>query len=303
MMKFETKVLIGSLLISGFLISLGFIDPGVMFLGIILSAFIIFFPQMFFEYEKFRKIKEMEVRFPDFLRDVTEHVRAGLPLYKAIVHTSRIDYGELSKEVKLMANQLSWGIPFDKVIKQFGERTRSKKLKMAIYTLRESYLSGGDIPSTLEALADSLATLEDAEKERKSLINQHVIVMYAISLIFIGIVAALNNFMVPIFKMGVAGVEISGLGNPCDACSTQFSCGICDFYSTISSAFGIKGGIASYYVALFFLMAMIQAFCAGLIIGQISRGSIKAGFVHSIILMLINFGGFGILSYLGLLGG
>jgi type II secretory pathway component PulF len=301
--KFENKVLIGSLLVSGFLISLGFIDPGVMFLGVILSAFIIFFPQMFFEYEKFRKIKEMEVRFPDFLRDVTEHVRAGSPLYRAIIDTSKIDYGELSKEVKMISNQLTWGIPLDKVMEQFGKRIKSKKIQMAIYTLRESYLSGGDVPSTLEALADSLATLEDAEKERKSLINQHVVVMYAISLIFIGIIAALNNFMVPIFKMGVVGAELAPLGNPCDACATGFSCGICGFYSTISSAFGIKGGIASYYVALFFLMAMIQAFCAGLIIGQISRGSVTAGFVHSIILMLLNFGGFGILSYLGLLGG
>jgi flagellar protein FlaJ len=256
---------------------------------------------MFLQYEKFRKVKEMEIRFPDFLRDITEHVRAGLPLYKAIIHTSKIDYGELSKEVKLMSNQLSWGIPLDKVMKQFGERVKSKKLKMAIYTLRESYLSGGDIPSTLEALADSLATLEDAEKERKSLINRNVVIMYAISLIFIGIVVALNKFMIPIFKMGIGGVEITGLGNPCDTCSTQFSCGVCSFYSMTSSAFGIKGGIASYYVGLFFLMSMVQALCAGLIIGQISGGSVKAGFIHSIILMLVNFGCFGILSYLGLL--
>lgn len=294
--------MIGSILTSGFFISLGLIDPGVLFLGIIFSAFIIFLPQMFLRWEKYRKIKEMEMKFPAFLRDVTEHVRAGSPVYKAIIATSKIDYGELSKEIKIVSNQLSWGIPLDKVLERFSERVKSKKLQMAIYTIRESYLAGGNIPLTLEGLADSLATLEDAEKERKSLLSQYVVVMYAISLIFIGIIAALNNFMIPIFKMGVVGAELAPLTNPCETPTTTFSMGICNLYYGISSAFGIKAGITSYYVALFFLMAIIQAFFAGLIIGQISRGSIVAGLVHSGILTILVFGGFGILSYLGLLG-
>lgn len=302
MIKFEHKILVGSLLISVFLISLGLIDPGVLFLGIILSTFIIFLPQMFFRYEKYRVAKEMEKRFPAFLRDVVEHVRAGSPLYQAIITSSKIDYGELSKEVKRISNQLSWGVPLDKVLSQFAERIGSKKLYMAIYTVRESYLSGGDIPLTLESLADSLTTLEESEKERKSLLNQYIVVLYVISLIFVGIIVALNNFMVPIFEVGVVGAEFAPLGNPCDVCMPGISCSICGVYESVASVFGIKAGVSAYYIALFFFMAMVQAFFAGLIIGQISRGSISAGFIHSIILTLLVFSAFGVLSYLGLLG-
>ncbi|MDI6806373.1 MAG: type II secretion system F family protein [Candidatus Aenigmarchaeota archaeon] len=302
MIKFENKVLVGSLAISIFLISLGLIDPGVLFLGIILSTFIIFTPQMFFRYEKYRVVKEMETRFPAFLRDVIEHVRAGSPVYRAIIASSKIDYGGLSKEVKRISNQLSWGIPLDKVLEQFARRTGSKKLHMAIYTIRESFLSGGDISLTLEALADSLTAMEESEKERKSLLNQYVIVMYVLSLVFIGVITALNSFMVPIFKMGVVGAELAPLRDPCETCQPGVSCGICSMYESIASSFGIKPGISAYYVALFFLMTMTQAFFAGLIIGQISRGSVSAGLIHSIILTLLVFGAFGVLSYLRLLG-
>ncbi len=277
------------------------LDPGVLFLSIILSTFIVLLPQMFFKYEKYRKIKEMERMFPSFLRDLVEHVRAGEPLHTAIINVSNVDYGELSKEVKRIAAQLSWGIPIHKVLEQFAERVESRRLSMAVEVLRECYLSGGDVALTLESLGETISKLEDVERERKAILNQYVVIIYIITLLFIGVVTILNNFMIPIFEIGgTMGGEVA-FENPCNVAYGP-SLLICDLYRGISSAFAIKSEIASYYVGLFFLMTMVQAFFGGLIIGQITRGSITAGFVHSILLSSIVFGSFGILSYLGVLG-
>ncbi|MFN6992553.1 MAG: hypothetical protein ACK4MM_07540 [Fervidobacterium sp.] len=56
-------------------------------------------------------------------------------------------------------------------------------------------------------------------------------------------------------------------------------------------------------MALFFSMVIVQAICGGLVAGQISEGSIKAGIKHSLILLVVTFGIFFILVRVGLLGG
>jgi flagellar protein FlaJ len=76
------------------------------------------------------------------------------------------------------------------------------------------------------------------------------------------------------------------------------------FSGVSEGIFGIDPGeISSYYVAIFFFLAIIQSFFAGLVAGQISEGSWIAGMRHSLILVSITFGIFTILVYTGLLGG
>lgn len=300
-----TQVLTISIGVSALLILIGILtaDTGIIGNAIILSTFIIATPILFIRYKKYRELKEMEEKFPAFLRDLIESLRAGLPLHKAIVNASRINYGSLSKEIKKMANQISWGLPLDKVLKQFSQRVKSsKRMSAAIQVILESYLSGGDVITTMDTVADSQLILIDAEKERVALLSQYTIIMYAISLIFIGIVIAVSKLMVPIFGLSQENPEF-GLSNPCDTCS-GFECNVCTLFETTSSGvFKIDpGNISSYYTSLFFYMALIQAIFSGLVAGQISESSIIVGLRHSLILASITFGTFSILVRLGLIG-
>lgn len=125
----EKKILIVSLVISASIISLGIATAnlGVVANGGILSLFIIFVPLILFRYERIRTLREYEEKFPAFIRDVVESIRSGMPFHQAIIISSRLDYGRLSREVKKMANQISWGMPVDKVIDQFTERVKKSK--------------------------------------------------------------------------------------------------------------------------------------------------------------------------------
>ena len=273
---------------------------------IILSVFIVAVPQFFFGYQEFKDIKEMEEKFPLFLRDMIESLRSGMPFHQAVMYNSKLDYGRLSAEIKKMSNQISWGVPFNRVIDQFGERLKkSKKISIALKIIRESYFSGGDVVSTLEAVADANLTLDEAEKEKKSLLNQYVVLMYGLAFLFVGIVVAINKLMIPIFQASSlpGGAEALGLVNPCNRC-TGFTCSICDGYSTISSnLFSIDPTtVGAYYTSLFFLMSIIVSFSSGLVAGQISENSLFAGLKHSLIMTFTVVGAFYILIYLKLLG-
>jgi flagellar protein FlaJ len=312
----EIKVLLICVAISAGFITIGILsgDPGVMGNVIILSTFIMALPQLFFRYERFRAIKEIEETFPAFLRDLVESLRAGMPLHQAIRATSRFEYGRLSHEVRRMANQISWGVPVEKVLDRFAQRvSKSGRLYSSIQIIRESYLTGGDVASTLEAVADGSTVLEEIDKERRSILSQYVVIMYFITIIFVGIVIALNKFLVPIFEVPGGEMGLPGLINPCFECVDP-ECVRCEMRAGVAIPCMLYGSlvrdifrknhcsVAAYYTALFFFMAVIQSFFSGLVAGQIAEGSTVAGIKHSMILIGITFGTFNIAVRMGFLG-
>lgn len=306
----EKKVLLITLAISFFLIIFGILsrDIGVLANIIFLSIFLTTIPQLIFSYINYREMKEMELRFPHFLRDLVESTRAGLPLHKAIISASGADYGPLNKEIKKMADQLSWNVNIIEVLDQLKKRLRaSQTLTRVIRILMETYKSGGSVDDTLNSLSETLLTIQETEKERKSMLNQYVVATYAISFVFIGIVVGINRLMVPIFEsMSMSPTPIAGVvPNPCDICvhGGGVQCTPCKVYFRVCSLFRIEtGSISCYYFALFFSMSIIQAATGGLVAGQIGEGSVKAGVKHSLILLAITIGAFLLLVRLRLLG-
>jgi flagellar protein FlaJ len=284
---------------------------GILGLSIIISIFIILSPQLISNYLEFRKIREIESIFPNFLRDLVEASKAGLPLHKAIIFVSNTDYGPLSPEVKKMAHQLSWNVNLLKVLEQTMKRLKkSKTLTRVIRVMIETYKSGGSVDTTLDSLSNALKNLQDTERERKSMLGQYVISVYVVSVIFMGIVVAINQLMIPIFESmsattGVGGEAISFGQNPCDSCQAQVNlrCLPCVIYFNICSIFGTETTtISCYYLGLFFSMSIMQAISGGLVAGQIGEGSVIAGAKHSLILVSITFGAFFVLVTLGLVG-
>lgn len=311
-LSYKLKIFLATLAVSAGLIGIGIIssDIGVISNMIIISVLIVASPQIILSYESYRSLKDLEANFPKFMINLSESIRSGMPLHQSIIAVGKYDYGKLTPEVRRMANQLSWKINIDKVLDQFAERVKkSKRLYISVKTIRESYFSGGDIASTLEHIANNIDTLIEVEKERRSILNQYVVLMYAIAIIFVGIVSAINRFMVPIFQLTSAqatglGTSQSTLGvsNPCENAvgPSEFVCGI---YSAIASLFvNDTTSIKAYYIALFFSMSLVQSIFAGIIAGEISEGSVRAGLKHTLIMIFLIFGAFGLMVRLGFIG-
>jgi flagellar protein FlaJ len=309
----KVKVLIATVLISVVLLIFGILTGDVGIIGnmILMSTFIIFVPQMILTYIQYKRLKEMEMRFPDFLRDLVESIKAGLPLHKAIIIAGDTNYGPLSDEIKKMSNQLTWNVPVISVLEQLKKRMRkSPELEKTIRIIIETYKSGGDTDKILDSLSTTLNTLHETQKERESMLKQYVVAMYAISFVFIFIVVAINKLMVPIFEnLGGATSSTSPIGllgsSPCAPCQFQkgLQCTPCNIYSLICSILRTNTtDVGCYYLGLFFSMSFIQAIFSGLVAGQIGEGNVRAGIKHSLILLMITCGTFFILVRIGLLG-
>lgn len=228
---------------------------------LIVSVLIAGLPFIIGQYLTYKRVKEIEENLPDFLRDVAESNRAGMPLASALKNATLGSYGALSHEMKIVSSQISWGIAFEESLMKFSRRIRSKLVSQAVTIIVESHRSGGNIADVLETVSTDIKTLKRIEHERKSKLKIYIISIYFIFLLFLGIIVTLTTTFVP------ATPELN-------------------------KAAGILGGTASPlseedYKNLFFHLCLIQAFFAGIIGGQMGEGSIVAGFKHSVVLILI----------------
>ena len=119
-----------------------------------LTFFFLLYPASYY-WERVENAKnEVEEKFPDFLRDLAEYWKGGLSMTVAIQTLATSEYGALNDEVKKMSDQLSWGIKFSDVIKQFADRVGTPLVQRAIALIAEADRAGGKISDILVTAAN-----------------------------------------------------------------------------------------------------------------------------------------------------
>jgi len=303
----KRKILLVSLIASLILITLvTFLtqDVGAIVNVGVICLFIVVTPFFIYRYIEFLWLKAVEREMPNFIRDLASLKRSGMTLSEAVKMTSKTNYGKLTPEVQKFSNRLSWGVPFVRSLEIFSKRFKNSKLISEVLGIvKESYMSGGDVASTLDSLSKDMLTLRDVEEERKSIVRQHVMIMYGIFFMFIGISIAIIHVLIPMMieQPQVAGGEaplVFSFTDPCADMPIPFPC---DLFAVLCVSFNISGGIGCYYVALFFSVLIVLAVFLGLIAGQLGDNSVIAGVKHSLIMLASVFVIFMFLVRLGLL--
>ncbi len=287
------KVVLVSIMVAVLLISVfAFLtqDVGIIVNVGVIALFIVITPLFLLKYVEFLWIKAVEKEFPGFIRDLAGLKRSGITLSEAIKMTTKNKYGKLTPEVQKFSNRLSWGVHFLRALEIFGNRFKSSGLITEVLgILRESYLSGGNISMTLDSLSGDMVTLREIEEERKSVVRQHVMVMYGIFFMFVVISIAIIHVLIPMMAQpqapapsGMVAPLILTFADPCSKFYIIFPCG---YFDILCRSFAVPSGIGCYYFALFFTVLITQAIFMGLIAGQLGENSVIAGTKHSLIML------------------
>ncbi len=256
----------------------------------VITLFIVIGPLFIHRYLQFMWLKGVEKEFPNFIRDLANLKQSGMSLTEAVKMSSKTNYGKLAPEVKKFSNRLTWGTEFLRALEIFGKKFRgSRVMSESLDIMKESYLSGADISVTLDSLSKDLLTLKDVEEERKSMVRQHVMVMYGIFFMFVGISVAIIYVLVPMMTSQAQSAGASSAGglmlsfkDPCEITPYVFPC---QYFNVLCAGFGVIQGIGCYYLALFVTILVIQAIFMGLIAGQVGENSVVAGIKHSMIML------------------
>ena len=242
-------------------------------------------PSSIINYNQYTKYHQMESHFPTFLKDFSEAIKSGMNFVQAFKTVSKSDYGPLSDELRHSANQLSWGVPFPKVLAKLANRIKGSKIMRQSFTIiTEAYNSGGDIAETMNAIALNISQIKEVDEERKSILSQQVYIMYFIYYLFLGIIYALYKLMIPMLAMNISmsasGASDASLGgaNYCDSMQWFCNLGIVMNYDPTESM--------TYFKVLFLVMLIIQGISSGILAGELSQGNATAGIKHAGIMVV-----------------
>ncbi len=231
-----------------------------------------------------KRQKEIESRFPEFVRNLSGAIKSGMPAAQAVIHVSDGEYGTLTPYLRKLANQIEWSIPFHKAFINFARETENPVIRRAVATVIQAEQAGGNIEDVLTAVTESLLQIKKIKEERKSSIHAQVMQSYIIFFVFLGVMIVIQNLLIPyMVKFGTVAPDETG------AAPAQVAGGInmnaeLDFSSPAGFILSFGGWLLSLN-GIFLLMSLIQAFFAGVVLGKLAEGDMTSGLRHSLIMM------------------
>jgi len=204
----------------------------------------------------------IDKNMPYLIKEISEGTRAGLSFPRAIESSAQRQYGPLTKEIKRVVAQLSWGATLDEALRGFADRADTPSTRRTTLLLLEASRSGGNIQEILEAIYDHTNTLDMVERERKSRIRPFIWISYMAFAIFVGVGILIFKIFFSQIAQVWAGAGTGLFAQPIDIDAVT---------------------------RVFFHMAIIEAFVGGLIAGKMGDGSIGAGLKHALVLMVAGY--------------
>lgn len=216
-----------------------------------------------YEFSRIRRVRKIDDRFPDFIRDLAEARRAGMTFTKAIMYSAKGDYGVLTPEIQKIARQISWGSSVENALKSFASRVNTKLIKRTISLIIEASRSGGNVADVLDAATKDARELKLLDSERRAGMYSYVAVIYVGMGVFLLIIIVLCKSLLPsMLTEGSSGMS-TAMGKPSDMTLLDVT-------------------------SLFYYAALVQTGGMGIIAGVFEEGDIISGVKHMFIMVMVS---------------
>lgn len=221
---------------------------------ILLAVVVTVFPPAVLDYVDYRWKRSIDKHLPDLLQTIVQVQKTGMTLPQAIEEASKRRYGPLTKELKKMVTQMSWGVPFEDVLQSLAKRVDTTLIRRIVPIIIESSRSGGRVEKVFDPMEKFVRTTLTFDQERKTQIRPYVAITYVAFFVFLfTIVMLFNSFFVRMSELSTTG------------------------FTAIMAPEEAR--------RIFFSMGAIQAFFGGLVAGKMGEGTVGAGLKHSVILL------------------
>lgn len=216
-----------------------------------------------------KRIKAIEARLPDFLRDLAEASRFGMTLSDSIIVAANGRYGPLTAEIKKMAAQIEWGVPVKDALESFKERIRTPLVERMITIIIKANESGGNVSDVLHMVSHAALEEQLVEKERVIEMQTYVFVMFIAYGVFLATILILAASFFP--EMYKAGSALAGA-------STSAGTPVTVNYKLIPQV-----------EFLFVAATLINGLGDGIIAGVLSNGKYESGYFLGFVLFIAGY--------------
>lgn len=241
---------------------------------VIFAILVIIGPYGFYVAAKQKRVKLIEERLPEFLRDVAEAGRFGMTLADAIVVASSGRYGMLTPEIKKMAAQIEWGVPANEALRLFAVRVNTPLVQRMTSIIMKASDAGGNVADVLTMVAHDARENILTEAEKNIVMGTYVAVIYIAFGVFIATIVILTASFLP--QMKLAGEQLESFAD--EAVTTDIG------------GMSLDVSILPEIEFIFLIAALVHAIGDGIMAGVLQKGSIPIGMRHSFLMVLGTFG-------------
>ena len=224
------------------------------------------------EFNNYKWGRQVDRNIPRFLRDVTEAVRSGVTLPRALEEASQRDYGPLSKELEHAISMFILGASWEDSLMSLAQRLRRPSALRLSTILIEAHQTGGKMIEVLDTSVNLFSSLDEYREEQYSNMRPYMMTIYMATIIFLIIAyVVLHQFLTPLYAASAS--------------------------ATVKEA-GLLAGVLdiNYYTSILFWASIIESIFGGLIAGKIGDRTLSAGLRHSVILTVLTLVFFNILN-------
>ena len=211
------------------------------------------------------RIKQIEEIFPDFLQLMASNLRAGMTTDRALLLSSRNEFGALDAEIQKVGKELVTGRTIDKTLLDMGDRIQSDKIKKTINLIVSGIRTGGNLAILLEETSSNMRERNFLEKRASSNVLMYVIFVVFATAIGSPALFSLSSVLVQILHNLLASIPVI------DTTTVNLP-------FTLTSI-SISPEFIFYYAIIFLLTTDILG---SLIVGLVSKGEEKAGVKYMI---------------------
>ena len=198
----------------------------------------------------------LEKVLPEFIRDVAEGRKTGLSPEVAIERLSGRHYGVLTKHVKKMGAQLSWGVSLSKVVSTFTDAVGSWVTRAIGTLLIEVVDVGGGTIRSFSEMAEFTRSINDMETDRKAALKPFVYITY-----IAGVMVVITTFIMVYLLSAPAATGMATASTPKVAGST---------------------------IDMLLTTAVFDSFVIGIVAGKMGESGLSDGFKHAIMLVVVS---------------
>jgi archaeal flagellar protein FlaJ len=232
-------------------------DYVVIFIVVVLIPFIIFYEL------KAWRMKKIDEKMPDLLKSLSSMNESGIMLANSLKIIAESKMGILSKELKKVKEDISWGTSTTRALMNFERSIRTPSSSRIIHILVKANESTSDLKSVLSITAKQARNDEEMRVERSSAMVVYVVTIYVSFFVFLFIVYILATDFFP--QTAAFSTSSQGMGG-------------------IGGYFNVEE-----YTMLMFHSALVQAFTSGIVAGKMGQGSAFLGLKYSVSMMIITY--------------
>ena len=246
---------------------------------IIIIPFILYFP---FVLIADKRSMIIEKYLPDALQLMSSNLRAGLTIDRALLLSTRPEFGILRDEINLVGKQITMGKSLNDALLESAKRIRSKTYEKTILLIVSGLKSGGELVSLLEETADNLTQKKLVDKKVRSSINLYVIFII-IALVFgAPILFGLSSYLIGVLTNILSQVQLPESTN-------------------VKVPFSISKNLTideNYIINFSLLFLTLNVILGSLVLGLITKGKEKYGVNYIIPMLIVSISLFFIIRFL-----